>query len=149
MNLSDQNNGSVLKHGAHTEGGLENVYPPVANAESGGRGRGAGGGAAVALAEHEPHDGHSVIDSHEHMLHDSHDGPAPGHHGRDTHALGAGAPTPPLDLDVTAMGISAFPLDGQGPGQGEDHVVHSENNLAIDLPLDADTLMASTLLPDH
>ena len=44
MNLSDQNNGNVLKHGAHTEGGLENVYPPVA-AESGARARN------VALAD--------------------------------------------------------------------------------------------------
>ena len=30
MNLSDQNNGGALKHGApHTEGGLDNVYPPA------------------------------------------------------------------------------------------------------------------------
>ena len=36
MNLSDQNNGNVLKRGAHTEGGLENVYPPIAS-ESGAR----------------------------------------------------------------------------------------------------------------
>ena len=60
---------------------------------------------------------------------------------------------PTLDLDVHAMGHSAFPLDGAGPGQDDDHgVVHSENNLSIDLPLegvDTATMTASTLAPDH
>ena len=143
MNLSDQNSGNALKqHGAHSEGGLENVYPPVAS-ESGAR---AGG---VALADVDLSD---AVDSHRQSLHDSHDGPGVGHAEHPTHALSAGGAVPTLDLDVHAMGHSAFPLDGVGPGQDDDHVVHSENNLSIDLPLegvDTATMAASTMSPDH
>jgi twitching motility protein PilJ len=144
MNLSDQSNGNVLKqHGAHTEGGLENVYPPVAS-EAGARAR------SVALADVDLGD---AVDSHRQSLHDSHDGPGVGHQDHPTHALSTGGAVPTLDLDVHAMGHSAFPLDGVGPGQDDDHgVVHSENNLSIDLPLegvDTATMNASTLVPDH
>ena len=32
MNLSDQSSGNALKqHGARTQGGVDNVYPPVAS----------------------------------------------------------------------------------------------------------------------
>ena len=144
MNLSDQSNGNVLKqHGAHTEGGLENVYPPVAS-EAGARAR------EVALADVDLGD---AVDSHRQSLHDSHDGPGVGHQDHPTHALSTGGAVPTLDLDVHAMGHSAFPLDGVGPGQDDEHgVVHSENNLSIDLPLegvDTATMNASTLAPDH
>src|SRR5579862_7446602 len=143
MNLSDQNNGNVLKHGAQTEGGLENVYPPVTK-ESGARARG------VALADVDLGD---AVDSHRQSLHDSHDGPGVGHAEHPTHTISAGGAVPTLDLDVHAMGHSAFPLDGAGPGVDDDHgVVHSENNLSIDLPLEGvDSTMnaASTLVPDH
>ena len=143
MNLSDQNNGNVRKHGAHTEGGLENVYPPVAS-ESGARAR------DVALAEVDLGD---PVDSHRQSLHDSHDGPGAGHREHPTHALSTGGAVPTLDLDVHAMGHSAFPLDGAGPGQDDDHgMVHSENNLSIDLPLegvDTASMTASTIMPDH
>src|ERR1700712_5495894 len=111
MNLSDQNNGNVLKHGAQSEGGLENVYPPVA-AESGARARN------LALADVDLGD---AMDSHRQSLHDSHDGPGIGHHQEHpTHALSMGGAVPTLDLDVQAMGHSAFPLDGAGPGQDYD-----------------------------
>src|SRR5471032_3135931 len=144
MNLSDQNNGNVLKQrGAHTEGGLENVYPPVAS-ESGARAR------DLAMADVDLGD---PVDSHAQSLHDSHDGPGAGHHEHPTHALSSGGGVPTLDLDVHAMGHSAFPLDGAGPGQDDDRgVVHSENNLSIDLPLesvDTATISASTMVPDH
>ena len=143
MNLSDQNNGNVLKHGAHTEGGLENVYPPVAS-ESGARAR------DVALADVDLGD---PLDSHHQSLHGAHDGPGVGHQDHPTHALSTGGAVPTLDLDVHAMGHSAFPLDGAGPGQDDDHgMVHSENNLSVDLPLEAvDTasMTASTIMPDH
>jgi len=143
MNLSDQNNGNVLKHGAHSEGGLENVYPPVAS-ESGARAR------DRALAEVDLGD---PVDSHRQSLHDSHDGPGAGHQEHPTHALSTGGAVPTLDLDVHAMGHSAFPLDGAGPGQDDDHgMVHSENNLSIDLPLegvDTASMTASTIMPDH
>ena len=128
MNLSDQNNGNVLKqHGAHTECGLENVYPPAAS-DSGARAR----ARDVALADVDLGD---PVDSHRQSLHDSNDGPGAGHHEHQTHALSSGGGVPTLDLDVHAMGHSAFPLDGAGPGQDDDGVVHSENNLSIDLPL--------------
>src|SRR6201996_5010321 len=144
MNLSDQSNANVLKqHGAQTEGGLENVYPPVAS-EAGAHAQ------DVALADVDLGD---AVDSHRQSLHDSHDGPGLGHEGHQTHALSPGGAGPTLDLDVHAMGHSAFPLDGAGPGQDDDHgVVHSENNLSIDLPLegvDTATMNASTLGPDH
>lgn len=143
MNLSDQNNGNVLKHGAHSEGGLENVYPPVAS-ESGARAR------DVALAEVALGD---PADSHRQSLRASHDGPGAGHQEHPTHALSTGGAVPTLDLDVHAMGHSAFPLDGAGPGQDDDHgMVHSENNLSIDLPLegvDTASMTASTIMPDH
>src|SRR5471032_850969 len=144
MNLSDQNNGNVLKQrGAHTEGGLENVYPPVAS-ESGARAR------DVALAEVALGD---PADSHRQSLHGAHDGPGAGHREHPTHALSTGGAVPTLDLDVAAMGHSAFPLDGAGPGQDDDHgMVHSENNLSIDLPLegvDTASMSASTIMPDH
>jgi len=145
MNLSDQNNGSVPRHGAHPDGGPDTVYPPAASAGRGGVDLAL---SDLALAEHEPHEGHSVTDSHEKSLHDSKDGPARGHRAHDTHAVGAGAPIPTLDLDVHAMGNSAFPLDGHGPGQ--DHAAHSDRHLSIDLPLEGDTAtMASTMMPDH
>ncbi|HYP30724.1 MAG TPA: type IV pili methyl-accepting chemotaxis transducer N-terminal domain-containing protein, partial [Burkholderiaceae bacterium] len=130
MNLSDQSNGNVHKqHGAHTQGGLENVYPPAAS----GRGR------DVALADVDLGD---PVESH--ALHDSGDGT---HAGHATHALGTGGGVPTLDLDVHAMGHSAFPLDGAGPGQDDDHAAH---NLAVDLPLEGvDTALApSTLAPE-
>ena len=130
MNLSDQSNGNVHKqHGAHTQGGLENVYPPAAS----GRGR------DVALADVDLGD---PVESH--ALHDSGDGT---HAGHETHALGTGGGVPTLDLDVHAMGHSAFPLDGAGPGQDDDHAAH---NLAVDLPLEGvDTALApSTLAPE-
>ena len=144
MNLSDQSNGNVLKqHGAHTEGGLENVYPPVAS-EAGARAR------DVALAEVDLGD---PLDSHRQSLHDSGDGPGLGHQDHPTHALSTGGAVPTLDLDVHAMGHSAFPLDGAGPGQDDDHGgVPSESNLSIDLPLegvDTATMTASTMVPDH
>jgi twitching motility protein PilJ len=143
MNLSDQSNGNVLKqHGAHTEGGLENVYPPVAS-EAGARAR------EVALAEVDLAD---AVDSHRQSLHDSGDGPGVGHRDHPTHALSSGGAVPTLDLDVQTMGHSAFPLDGAGPGQDDEHGgVHSENNLSIDLPLEGvDTAtMTSTLVPDQ
>ena len=143
MNLSDQNNGNVHKqHGAHTEGGLENVYPPVAS-ESGARAR------DVALADVDLGD---AVDSHRQSLHDSHDGPGLGHAEHPTHTISSGGAVPTLDLDVHAMGHSAFPLDGAGPGHDDDHIVHSENNLSIDLPLegvDSTLTAASTLVPDH
>jgi twitching motility protein PilJ len=143
MNLSDQNNGNVRKHGAHTEGGLENVYPPVAS-ESGARAR------DVALAEVDLGD---PVDSHRQSLHDSHDGPGVGHQLHPTHALSTGGGVPTLDLDVHAMGHSAFPLDGAGPGQDDDRgMAHSENNLSIDLPLegvDTASMNESTIMPDH
>ena len=143
MNLSDQNTGNVRKHGAHSEGGLENVYPPVAS-ESGARAR------DVALAEVDLGD---PLDSHRQSLHGAHDGPGAGHREHPTHALSTGGAVPTLDLDVHAMGHSAFPLDGVGPGQDDDHgMVHSENNLSIDLPLegvDTASMTASTIMPDH
>jgi twitching motility protein PilJ len=142
MNLSDQNSGNVHKQGAHTEGGLENVYPPVAS-ESGHRARN------VAMADVDLGD---PVDSHRQSLHDSHDGPGQGHQEHPTHALSTGGAVPTLDLDVHAMGHSAFPLDGVGPGQDDDHVIHSENNLSIDLPLegvDTATMTATTMMPDH
>src|ERR1700748_511254 len=144
MNLSDQSNGNVLKqHGAHTEGGLENVYPPVAS-EAGAHAR------SVALADVDLGD---AVDSHRQSLHDSDDGPGLGHQDHPTHALSTGGAVPTLDLDVHAMGHSAFPLDGAGPGQGGGPGgVHSENNLSIDLPLegvDTATMNASTMVPDH
>ncbi|MFL6696157.1 MAG: methyl-accepting chemotaxis protein [Vitreoscilla sp.] len=144
MNLSDQTNGNVLKqHGAHTEGGLENVYPPVAT-EAGARAR------SVALAEVDLGD---AVDSHRQSLHDSNDGPGLGHQDHPTHALSSGGAVPTLDLDVQTMGHSAFPLDGAGPGQDDEHGGgHSENNLSIDLPLegvDTATMNASTMVPDH
>ena len=93
------------------------------------------------------------VDSHRQSLHDSHDGPGVGHQEHPTHALSTGGAVPTLDLDVHAMGHSAFPLDGAGPGQDDEHgVVHSENNLSIDLPLegvDTAAMTASTLVPDH
>jgi len=143
MNLSDQNNGNVLKqHGAHTEGGLENVYPPVAS-DSGARAR------ESALADVDLGD---PVDSHRQSLHDSHDGPGAGHAEHATHALSAGGAVPTLDLDVHTMGHSAFPLDGAGPGQDDEGVAHSQNNLAVDLPLegpDTASMTASTIMPDH
>ena len=121
MNLSDQSSGNALKqHGAHTQGSVDNVYPPVASE----RGR------DVALADVDLSD---QAESHAHAMHDSADGT---HAERRTHALGTGGGVPTLDLDVHAMGHSAFPLDGAGPGQDDEHVVHSENNLSIDLPLE-------------
>ena len=81
MNLSDQSNANVLKqHGAQTEGGLENVYPPVAS-EAGARAR------EVALADVDLGD---AVDSHRQSLHDSHDGPGVGHQDHPTHALSSG-----------------------------------------------------------
>ena len=143
MNLSDQNNGNVLKHGAHSEGGLENVYPPVAS-ESGARAR------DVALADVDLGD---ALDSHRQSLHDSHDGPGRGRAEHPTHTISAGGAVPTLDLDVHAMGHSAFPLDGVGPGYDDEHgVVHSENNLSVDLPLegvDTASMTASMMGPDH
>jgi twitching motility protein PilJ len=136
MNLSDQSSGNALKqHGAHTQGSVDNVYPPAASE----RGR------DVALADVDLGD---PVDSHAHSLHDSADGT---HAEHSTHALGTGGGVPTLDLDVHAMGHSAFPLDGAGPGQDDDHVAHSENNLSIDLPLEGvDTAHASsTLVPDQ
>jgi twitching motility protein PilJ len=133
MNLSDQNNGGVRKHGAHTEGGLENVYPPVHKA-------GAAHGVDVALAD---------VDLADPALHDSRDGPAGGHHVHDTHTLSGSTPIPTLDLDVATLGESAFPLDGQGPGQGEETHGGTPSSLSIDLPLDEEAAPAnSTLLPD-
>jgi twitching motility protein PilJ len=144
MNLSDQNNGSVLKHGAQTEGGLENVYPPVTSG-AGAQRRAGGAHGDVDLAD--------AVDSHAQSLHDSSDGPAAGHREHPTHALSTGGAVPTLDLDVHAMGHSAFPLDGAGPGQDDDHgVMHSQNNLSIDLPLDGpDTasMAASTMVQDN
>jgi len=140
MNLSDQNSGHVLKHGAHTEGGLENVYPPVAS-ESGAR------ASDVALADADPRD---PVDSHRQSLHDSHDGA--GHREHATHAISTGGAVPTLDLEVQTMGHSAFPLDGVGPGYDDDGVGHSDSNLSIDLPLegvDTATMTASTMVPDH
>ena len=141
MNLSDQNSGNVLKqHGAHSEGGLENVYPPVAS-ESGAH---AGDVASADVDLADPVDA-----GHAHSLHDPAEA---GHPEHATHALSTGGGVPTLDLDVHAMGHSAFPLDGVGPGQDDDHgVVHSENNLSIDLPLesvDTHSAAASTLVPD-
>ena len=136
MNLSDQSSGNALKqHGAHTPGGVDNVYPPVAS----------GHGRDVALADVDLGD---PVESHAHSLHDSAEGT---HAEHSTHALGTGGGVPTLDLDVHAMGHSAFPLDGVGPGQDDDHVAHSENNLSIDLPLEGvDTAHAnSTLVPDQ
>ena len=104
----------------------------------------------VALADVDLGD---AVDSHRQSLHDSHDGPGVGHAEHPTHALSTGGAVPTLDLDVHAMGHSAFPLDGAGPGQDDDHgVVHSENNLSIDLPLegvDTASMTASTMVPDH
>ncbi len=154
MNLSDQNNGSVLKHGAHTEGGLENVYPPVSNAGAAPHAR--EGDLDLALADVDLSDLSGPTTQppqHSEALHDSHDGPAAGHHEHDTHALSPKS-VPTLDIDVATMGESAFPLDGQGPGQGEDAhgaVTQSgDNGLAVDLPLDAGqaTSRAATLQPD-
>ena len=136
MNLSDQSSGNALKqHGARTQGGVDNVYPPVASEH----------GRDVALADVDLGD---PVDAHAHALHDSAEGT---HAEHATHALGSGGGVPTLDLDVHAMGHSAFPLDGAGPGQDDDHVVHSENNLSIDLPLEGvDTAHAnSTLVPDQ
>jgi twitching motility protein PilJ len=136
MNLSDQSSGNALKqHGARTQGGVDNVYPPVASEH----------GRDVALADVDLGD---KAESHAHALRDSADGTRAEHR---THALGTGGGVPTLDLDVHAMGHSAFPLDGAGPGQDDDHVVHSENNLSIDLPLEGvDTAHAnSTLVPDQ
>ncbi|MET0384011.1 MAG: methyl-accepting chemotaxis protein [Burkholderiaceae bacterium] len=131
MNLSDQNNGSMLKHGAQPEGDLENVYPPAPNAGSVPRADAHADDADVALADVDLSDDHTPS-------------------GHDTHSLGGGAAMPAPDLDVAAMGESAFPLDGQGPGQEEDgHMGHTEG-LSIDLPLDeSDAAVAeSTLVPD-
>ena len=140
MNLSDQNNGNVLKQGAHTEGGLENVYPPVHKSGAAAH----GDGSDVALAEVDLAD-HTEV----HALHDSRDGPATGHHEHDTHRISGSTPIPTLDLDVATFGESAFPLDGQGPGQGEDTQSGHPSSLSIDLPLDDDTPAAeSTLSPD-
>jgi twitching motility protein PilJ len=139
MNLSDQSNGNVLKqHGAHTEGGLENVYPPVAS-EAGARAR------SVAMADVDLGD---ALDSHRQSLHDSGDGPGVGHRDHPTHALSTGGAVPTLDLDVQAMGHSAFPLDGAGPGQDDEH---GDSNLSVDLPLEGvdTTMVASTLVPDQ
>jgi twitching motility protein PilJ len=136
MNLSDQSSGNALKqHGARTQGGVDNVYPPVASE----RGR------DVALADVDLGD---PVDAHAHALHASAEGT---HAEHATHALGTGGGVPTLDLDVHAMGHSAFPLDGAGPGMDDDHVAHSENNLSIDLPLEGvDTAHAnSTLVPDQ
>src|SRR3954463_12668752 len=115
MNLSDQSNGNVLKQrGAHTEGSLENVYPPVASHR----------GADVALADVDLGD---PVDSHRHSLHDSADGPGHGHGEHPTHALSNGGAVPTLDIDVHTMGHSAFPLDGAGPGQDDDRgVAHAD-----------------------
>ena len=121
MNLSDQSSGNALKqHGARTQGGVDNVYPPVASERD----------RDVALADVDLGD---HVDAHAHTLRASAEGT---HAEHATHALGTGGGVPTLDLDVHAMGHSAFPLDGQGPGQDDDHVVHSENNLSIDLPLE-------------
>ena len=140
MNLSDQNNGNVLKQGAHTEGGLENVYPPAHKSGAAAH----GDGADVALAEVDLADQTEV-----HALHDSRDGPATGHHEHDTHRITGSTPIPTLDLDVATFGESAFPLDGQGPGQGEDTQSGHPSSLSIDLPLDDDAPAAeSTLSPD-
>jgi len=136
MNLSDQSSGNALKqHGARTQGGVDNVYPPVASEH----------GRDVALADVDLGD---PVDAHAHALHASAEGT---HAEHATHALGSGGGVPTLDLDVHAMGHSAFPLDGAGPGQDDDHVAHSENNLSIDLPLEGvDTAHAnSTLVPDQ
>jgi twitching motility protein PilJ len=143
MNLSDQSNGSVLKHdGAHTEGGLDNVYPPApaAAAAVNAHGRGAEGDLAVEeeldlsqlgdLGEPEvPRAGHA--------LHASADGPMPGHREHDTHALHPGA-VPTLDIDVAELGQSSFPHDGQGPGHGDEGhaTTPGDSSLSIDLPLE-------------
>src|SRR5438046_10672266 len=109
MNLSDQSSGNALKqHGARTQGGVDNVYPPVASEH----------GRDVALADVDLGD---KAESHAHALRDSADGTRAEHR---THALGAGGGVPTLDLDVHAMGHSAFPLAGAGPGQDADHAVH-------------------------
>ena len=149
MNLSDQNSGSLKKQGAHTEGGLENVYPPVAGS---GRTRDADGDVALAdLALSDAMTGEPTQPPHDargHSLHASSDGPAPGHREHDTQTLTGGTPIPTLDIDVATMGESAFPLDGQGPGQGETTRA-GESDIAIDLPLDATPAVATTLQPDQ
>jgi twitching motility protein PilJ len=109
MNLSDQNNGSVQHRNAQTQGGLANVYPPV----SGGAGKGRED-ADVALADVDLADGpvtHSPVGI---------EARATQPHGEHaTHALSGSASIPTLDIDVATMGESAFPLDGQGPGQDD------------------------------
>ena len=144
MNLSDQSNGNVLKqHGAHTEGGLENVYPPVAS-EAGARAR------SVALAEVDLGD---AVDSHRQSLHDSNDGPGLGHQDHPTHALSTGGAVPTLDLDVQTMGHSAFPLDGAGPGQDDEHGGGTPRTTCRSTcrskAVDTATMNASTMVPDH
>jgi len=103
MNLSDQNNGNAKQHGAQTQGGLANVYPPVPGStprrEEG----------DVALADVDLADGpvtHSPvgIEARDTRPHGEHD----------THALSGSASIPTLDIDVATMGESAFPLDGPG-----------------------------------
>ncbi|MGN6527383.1 MAG: methyl-accepting chemotaxis protein [Burkholderiaceae bacterium] len=154
MNLSDQSNGSVLKHdGAHTEGGLDNVYPPAPGAAAAVAAHGRGADADLAVAEEldlsqlgdlgEPEVAHG-----EHALHASSDGPRPGHREHDTHALHPGA-VPTLDIDVAELGQSSFPHDGQGPGQGDEgHATTpgGDSSLSIDLPLEHEATTASAAL---
>jgi len=138
MNLSDQNSGSLKKQGAHTEGGLDNVYPPL---PGGARARAAETDDDLALADIDLSDlgaGSPTQPPHDdpaQSLHASTDGPAAGHHEHDTHRLSSGAPIPTLDIDVATLGESAFPLDGQGPGQGEEAT--RATPVSVDLPLEA------------
>jgi twitching motility protein PilJ len=138
MNLSDQNSGNVLQeHGAHTEGGLANVYPPAAS-ESGAH---AVDTALTDLDLSDPLDPSPAL----------HDPAVVGHPAQAAHALATGGAVPALDLDIPAMGHSAFPLDGAGPGREDHGVASTRNSLSVDLPLegmDSRSMGASTLAPD-
>jgi twitching motility protein PilJ len=129
MNLSDQNNGNVLRHdGAHTEGGPGNVHPPVPKAAAAAHAH-SGAGDDLALADVDLSD--ALADT--------------GHGDLDDHVVrGAGAssvgPAPEMDIDVASMGESAFPIDGHGPGQGEEAypTTPGDSSLSLDLPLEPD-----------
>ena len=131
MNLSDQNGGNLRSQDAHTEGGVENVYPPVAS--------GSTGHAVTQVPEGD--DDIAVADL---QLSDLDDIAAEsareeeaGHHEHPTHRMASGAPVPTLDASVTTMGESAFPLDGNGPGHDDESGYGRGGSHGVDLPLDS------------
>jgi twitching motility protein PilJ len=138
MNLSDQNSGNLLKEqGAHAEGGVDNVYPPIAPAS---------GGRAVDTSL----DDLDLSDPVE---------PAPTHHRAESEPpaspaqpLSTAEAAPALDLDIAVMGHSAFPLDGAGPGHESGRpAAHAAGDGDVDLPLDgmdSRSMGVSTLVPD-